>query len=160
MLPPPTYYLRRMQERDLPFIMEIERLSFPNPWLESSFRGEIENLHITYPSVIVQRPHDRIIGYIIFWYEADKAQISNFALHPDFRGLGVGESALKEILGAIRAMGAGHVVLEVRPSNVSALSLYQKHGFVMLGTRLGYYQNPPEDALVMIRYFDPFPQRD
>ena len=39
-----------MQERDLPFVMEIERLSFPNPWQESSFRGEIANLHISYPS--------------------------------------------------------------------------------------------------------------
>ncbi len=155
MLSPSSCYLRRMQERDLPFILEIERLSFPNPWHESSFRGEIENLHISYPSVIAQRPHDRIIGYIIFWYLADKAQISNFALHPDFRGLGVGESALKKTLGAIRAMGARHVVLEVRPSNTPALSLYHKHGFVLLGTQQGYYQNPPEDALVMIRYFAP-----
>ncbi len=146
-----------MQERDLPFIMEIERLSFPNPWKESSFQGEIENLHISYPSVIVQRPYDRIIGYIIFWFMPDKAQISNFALHPDFRGLGVGASMLQETLDVIRIMGARHVVLEVRPSNTSALGLYQKFGFVQLGIRQGYYQNPPEDALIMIRYFSPTP---
>jgi len=157
MLPPSSYYLRRMQERDLPFVLKIERMSFPNPWLESTFRGEIANLHISYPSVIVQRPQDRIIGYIIFWYEDDKAQISNFALHPDFRGKGVGDSMLKEILDAVRAMGGRFVVLEVRPSNTPALALYRKHGFVLLGTRPGYYPDPPEDALVMIRYFDPAP---
>jgi len=142
-----------MQERDLPFIMEIERLSFFVPWKESSFQGEIENLHISYPSVIVQRPKERIIGYIIFWYEADKAQISNFALHPDFRGLRVGETVLRETLDSIRAMGAWYVVLEVRPSNTPAIGLYQKFGFIPLGMRQGYYQNPPEDAMVMIRYF-------
>ncbi len=155
MLPPSSFYLRRMQERDLPFILEIERLSFPNPWKESSFRGEIENLHISFPNVIVQRPHERIVGYIIFWYMADAAQISNFALHPDFRGLRVGESMLKETLGIIRTMGARHVVLEVRPSNTPAVILYQKFGFTLLGMRQGYYQDPPEDAMVMIRHFSP-----
>ncbi|MFA9453221.1 MAG: ribosomal protein S18-alanine N-acetyltransferase [Candidatus Aminicenantaceae bacterium] len=147
-----------MQERDLPFIMEIERLSFPTPWRESSFQGEIENLHISYPNVIVQRPYERIIGYIIFWHEADKARVSNFALHPDFRGLGVGESVMEETLNIIRTMGALHVVLEVRPSNTPAISLYQKFGFTPLGMRPGYYQNPPEDAMVMIRYFGPTPE--
>jgi ribosomal-protein-alanine N-acetyltransferase len=144
-----------MQERDLPFIMEIERLSFPNPWQESSFQGEIDNLHISYPSVIVQRPHERVIGYIIFWYVADEAQISNFAINPDFRNLGVGESVLKETLSVIRTMGARHVVLEVRPSNTPALSLYRKHGFGLLGIRKGYYRDPDEDALVMIHHFEP-----
>jgi ribosomal-protein-alanine N-acetyltransferase len=50
-------------------------------------------------------------------------------------------------------MGAVHVILEVRPSNVSARELYEKFGFTLLGIRKEYYQSPPEDALVMIKYF-------
>ena len=142
-----------MQDRDLPHVMEIERLSFPLPWQESSFRGELANLHISFPNVIVYRPYDRIIGYIIFWYVADEAQISNFALHPDFRELGVGQAVLRETLNVMQNMGAVHVILEVRPSNVSGRELYEKFGFTLLGIRKEYYQSPPEDALVMIKYF-------
>ena len=138
-----------MRERDLPFVMEIERLSFPNPWKESSFRGEIANLHISYPNVIIYRPQDKIIGYIIFWLVADEAQISNLAVHPDFKRLGIGDTILKQVLITMRRMQAKQVILEVRPSNLSARTLYEKNGFTLLGIRRGYYQDPPEDALVM-----------
>ncbi len=152
-LPPSSFVLRRMQERDLPYVLEIERLSFANPWQESSFHGELANLHISYPSVIAYRPYDRVIGYIIFWYMADEAQICNFALHPDFRELGVGRAVLRETLNVIKNMGAVQVILEVRPSNVSARVLYEKFGFTLLGIRKEYYLSPAEDALVMIKYF-------
>ncbi len=142
-----------MQERDIKAVLEIERLSFSHPWPESSFCGEIQNLHISYPSVIIHRPDDRLIGYVIFWYVADEAQISNFALHPDFRGQGVGEAVLRKTLDTMRRMGAAHVVLEVRPSNTPARYLYSKFGFVPLGLRKDYYRDPQEDALVLLKYF-------
>ena len=138
-----------MQERDLPFVLEIERLSFPNPWQESSFHGEIANLHISYPSVIIYRPQDKIIGYIIFWLVQEEAQISNLAVHPDFKRLGIGDAVLEQVLTIMRKMDAKQVILEVRPSNLAARTLYEKKGFNLLGFRRGYYQNPPEDALVM-----------
>ena len=138
-----------MRERDLPFVMEIERLSFPNPWLESSFRGEIANLHISYPNVVIYRPQDKIIGYIIFWLVEDEAQISNLAVHPDFKRLGIGGTILKQVLTIMRRMDAKQVILEVRPSNLAARTLYEKNGFKPIGIRRGYYQEPPEDALLM-----------
>ena len=138
-----------MRERDLPFVMEIERLSFPNPWQESSFRGEIANLHISYPSVIIYRPQDKIIGYIIFWLVGDEAQISNLAVHPDFKRLGIGGTILHQVLTIMHRMGAKQVILEVRPSNLAARTLYEKNGFTPIGIRRGYYQEPPEDALLM-----------
>ncbi len=142
-----------MQERDLKAVLEIERLSFSRPWPESSFSGEIQNLHISYPSVIVHRPDDLIIGYVIFWFVAGEAQISNFAIHPDFRSRGVGESVLRQTLDTVRRMGAAHVVLEVRPSNTPARHLYSKFGFVPLGLRKNYYRDPSEDALVLLKSF-------
>lgn len=142
-----------MEERDLRFVARIERLSFTHPWPESSFRGEVQNRHISYPSVIIHRPDDRLIGYVIFWCLAEEAQISNFALHPDYRGMGVGENILRLTLRSIQNMGARHVVLEVRPSNTAARTLYRKLQFIPLGLRKGYYRDPEEDALVMIKYF-------
>jgi len=143
-----------MDERDLPFVMEIEWRSFSNPWPESSFRGEIENRGISHPSVIVYRPQDRIIGYILVWLKGDEAQISNFALHPDYRRLGIGRRILEDTLRMIRRKGGRFVMLEVRTTNFPARRLYSRYGFSPLAVRKNYYQDPVEDALVMIKRFD------
>jgi ribosomal-protein-alanine N-acetyltransferase len=142
-----------MQTRDIPSVMEIERLSFSHPWKETSFVGEILNLHVSFPSVIVHRPTDSVIGHVIYWLIGDEGQISNIAVHPDFRNQGIGESVLRQSLDVMQGMGARHVVLEVRPSNTTARGLYEKFGFTLLGFRRGYYQEPLEDALVLIKYF-------
>jgi len=105
--------------------------------------------------VVVHRNQDKIIGYIIFWLLENKAQISNFAIHPDFRRLGVGGKVLNRITAQIRKYGAKSVILEVRPSNFAARRLYGKYGFKSLGIRKDYYRDPEEDALVMIKYFTP-----
>jgi ribosomal-protein-alanine N-acetyltransferase len=137
--------LRRMNEKDLPFVLEIESLSYPNPWHLSSFKGEINNKPISNPYVVIFKPLDRIIGYVIYWH----LQISNIAISPDYRQLGVGEAVLKKILHEVRCKGAEFVFLEVRPSNQAARSLYNKLDFKILGVRKGYYRNPAEDAIVM-----------
>jgi ribosomal-protein-alanine N-acetyltransferase len=144
-----------MEERDVPFVLKIERLSFSHPWMESAFKGEINNRGISFPFVVVHSHQEKIIGYIIFWLMEEKAQISNFAIHPDFRRLGVGEKVLTRIIAQIRKYGAKSVILEVRPSNFAARRLYEKYGFKSLGIRKDYYRDPGEDALVMVKYFSP-----
>ena len=39
--------------------------------------------------------------------------------------------------------------LEVRESNLPAISFYESLGFRKTGRREGYYQNPPEAALIL-----------
>jgi ribosomal-protein-alanine N-acetyltransferase len=140
-----------MEEEDIPSILEIENVSFQTPWRFSTFSGEIVNKGISFPYVIVHRMVERIIGYIIYWKIQEEVQISNFAIHPDFRGKGIGEAVMRRIIKAIQRDGGVYVFLEVRPSNLSARSLYKKLGFKVLGTRKDYYQNPMEDALIMGR---------
>jgi [ribosomal protein S18]-alanine N-acetyltransferase len=138
-----------MEAADLPAVIEIETRSFPNPWHESTFRGEIQHRPISFPLVIVHNALDRVIGYIIFWVIGEEAQINNIAVHPDFRRLGIGEQVLRQVIQQLRSSGAVMVTLEVRPSNVGAQTLYRKLGFRMVGIRKGYYTNPPEDAFVL-----------
>ncbi len=141
--------MRRMKEEDLPSVLEIENMSYPNPWKLSSFKGEIENRPISNPYVIVFKPLEKIIGYIIYWHIRNEVQISNIAVSPDYRQMGVGEGVLRKALLEMRRKGAEFVFLEVRPSNLTARCLYEKLGFTMLGMRRGYYRNPSEDAIVM-----------
>lgn len=144
--------MRRMKEDDIFEVHAIERASFPNPWHLTTFRGEIHNRPISSPSVIVHRLERKIIGYVIYWHIQDEIQVSNIAVHPDFRRMGVGESVLRQVLSQLKKEGAKYVSLEVRPSNMAAIKLYNKLGFDILGIRKDYYRNPPEHAVVMAKY--------
>jgi ribosomal-protein-alanine N-acetyltransferase len=134
---------------DLRSVLEIEELSFAHPWHESTFRGEMQHRPISFPLVVVHTTLNKIIGYVIFWVIGEDVQINNIAIHPDFRGMGVGEQVLRQVIEQVRFRGARLITLEVRPSNSAALALYKKLGFRLMGIRRGYYTIPPEDALVL-----------
>jgi len=138
-----------MREADLPAVRGIEALSFSNPWSDATFLGEIQNKGISFPMIIVRPEDGRVIGYIIYWQIRDEVQINNVAVHPDFRGKGIGEAAMRLVLKEVREQSAVFVTLEVRVSNTPAVRLYEKLGFKALGRRKGYYTNPVEDAYVM-----------
>ena len=138
-----------MEEKDLPDVSAIEKASYSNPWHETTFIGEIHNRPISFPYVVVDEDEKKIIGYVIYWHGKEQVQISNIAVHPDYRRKGVGEAVLREIMARVKGQGVKFIILEVRPSNLAALNLYKKLGFEILGLRKDYYRNPREDALVM-----------
>jgi len=143
------YFIRRMRETDLGAVRAIEAMSFSNPWSEDTFRGEIQNTPVSSPLVVVRRPGDEVVGYIIYWQIRDDVQVNNIAVHPECRGRGLGEAMMRFAIAKVRAAGAEFMTLEVRQSNTSAVALYKKLGFEALGTRKNYYTRPDEDACVM-----------
>jgi ribosomal-protein-alanine N-acetyltransferase len=143
------FFIRRMKEGDLPAVRTIEALSFSNPWSDDTFRGEIQNTPVSFPLVVVRRPGDEVVGYIVFWLIRNDVQVNNIAVHPGCRGLGLGEALMRFAIAKVRAAGAEFMTLEVRQSNTAALALYKKLGFEILGTRKGYYTKPDEDAYMM-----------
>ncbi|MGZ7046052.1 MAG: ribosomal protein S18-alanine N-acetyltransferase [Candidatus Aminicenantales bacterium] len=143
------FFIRRMKEDDLPAVRTIEALSFSNPWSDSTFLGEIQNTPVSFPLVVVRKPLDKVIGYIIFWQIREDVQVNNIAVHPDFRGKGIGEALMRHAIEKVRKNGATFMTLEVRLSNAAAVTLYKKLGFDILGTRKNYYTNPDEDAYLM-----------
>lgn len=143
------FFIRRMRKSDLPEVLAIEGLSFSGPWSENTFMGEIQNASVSFPLVVVRKPGERVVGYIIFWHVRDDVQINNIAVHPDFRGRGIAESLLRFVIDKVRREGATFMTLEVRRSNTSAAALYKKLGFEVLGVRRNYYTKPDEDALVL-----------
>ncbi len=142
-------FIRRMREEDLPEVLAIERICFSNPWSRETFQGEIQNRAISFPLVVIHREEKRIVGYVVFWQVGDEAQINNVAVHPDYRGRGYGELAMRYVLERLRENRVHFVSLEVRVSNQPAISLYRKLGFTILGVRKNYYTRPDEDAYVM-----------
>jgi ribosomal-protein-alanine N-acetyltransferase len=143
-----------MKEEDLPAVRAIEIWSFSNPWSDNTFRGEIQNTSVSFPMVVVRRPGEEVVAYVIFWQIRDDVQVNNVAVHPDCRGLGLGEAIMRFVIAKSREAGATFMTLEVRQSNTPALTLYRKLGFEIMGTRKNYYTKPDEDAHVMALVLD------
>jgi ribosomal-protein-alanine N-acetyltransferase len=141
-----------MIEADLPVVLEIDRLSFPIPWSERTYRFELRDNQAARLKVaeVFENGTMRVIGYVGFWFIVDEAHISTLAVHPHYRGQGIGEQLLQDALNDAVLKGALVATLEVRISNDVAVNLYRKFGFEVIGERPRYYRDNNEDALLMI----------
>ncbi len=127
-------------------IAEIERLCFSVPWSSTSVREFIEN---PLAVMITAKSDGRIVGYIGLYSVADEADIANVAVIPEFRRCGIAKALIIEALLYAKEKGIKKLMLEVRASNIAAISLYKSFGFICVGTRKNYYTQPKEDALLM-----------
>ncbi|NOZ30042.1 MAG: ribosomal protein S18-alanine N-acetyltransferase [Chloroflexi bacterium] len=141
---------------DLDHLMEIERVSFPLPWPESAYRYELARNPYGYylalrPVLALLRDArlPPLLGYGGFWLLHDEAHICTIAVHPDYRGRGLGEWLLLHLLDLAKKVGADVATLEVRAGNETAQRLYQRTGFRQVGIRPRYYRDSGEDALIM-----------
>lgn len=144
--------VRYMTAEDICDVSQIENLCFAIPWSKNAFLLEIaENRCARY---FVATKGQRCIAYGGMWLMLDEAHITNIAVHPDFRGLGLGKEILTALINEAKSNGSDKITLEVKVSNSVAINLYQGMGFISAGTRKGYYADTNEDALIMWKYFD------
>ena len=90
-----------------------------------------------------------VTGYIGLYLSFDEASVTNVAVASKFRKKGYGEALVEKSKELAKDAGAECIFLEVRQSNVPALSLYKKLGFEELGIRKNFYEHPVEDAIIM-----------
>ena len=140
--------------RDLPRILEIERLAFPSPWTLASFKRELTlpfsrlMVSISGPDTPNRGIPPPISGFLCRWLIADECHVLNLAVHPDSRRSGIGGLLMSAAIIEARAERAMLVTLEVRRSNLAARQLYRKFEFEERRLRKNYY-GPGEDAIVM-----------
>ncbi len=91
-----------------------------------------------------------LVGFAVAYRVDVEAELWNIAVAPRFRRQGIATSLLKQICQTLATAGAQRLFLEVRSSNAPALELYHGLGFMPLLTRKGYYQDPSEDALLLV----------
>ncbi len=132
---------------DLDEVLEIERASFKTPWSRGAFRYELTQNRVA-RSVVV-RLGGQVAGYLCLWEIGHEIHITNLAVHPSSRRRGIARTLLGHVLEGARRSSVELVFLEVRPTNVEALALYESFGFRVIGRRKGYYFDTGEDALVM-----------
>jgi len=137
-----------MRVRNLDAVLTIERVSFPTPWSRYAYLSELlENDRAHY--VVARTADGKVAGYLGLWMIVDEGHITTIAVHPAYRGRGVGRQLLAAAERIVQAQGGVRLTLEVRVSNYAAYSLYQKFGYVNVGIRPGYYRDNNEDAIIM-----------
>jgi ribosomal-protein-alanine N-acetyltransferase len=155
-----------MQVADLDAVLAIESISHLHPWTKGNFSDSLAAAHWAYCIRPSLSEDDEVPGtfldsqalwaYCILYPAVDELHLLNITVSPQLRKLGLGARLMQAIEGVASQQKMPRIILEVRPTNVPALALYQKLGFEQIGLRKGYYPASPEtglreDALVMAK---------
>ena len=145
-MPSQKVEFRRMLASDADEIAAIEEMTFAMPWSRKDFWAEAVNENAIY---IVGTVDNKVIAYAGVWISFEEAQVTNVAVHPDYRGQGIGTKLFARLIEEVKTRGVTAITLEVRPSNEAAVKLYESFGLKSVGRRKGYYLDNGEDALIM-----------
>jgi [ribosomal protein S18]-alanine N-acetyltransferase len=152
----PPLLVEAASEADVAALVDLEARCHSHPWSERSFREELDDA-ATGQLLVLRRPFDAadpgrgIVAYGAYRVVAGEMHVLNLAVAPEHRRLGLGSFLLARVLEQGSRHRAERVLLEVRRSNTAAQALYERFGFVTLAARRDYYQEPREDALVLVR---------
>ena len=139
--------IRTMTVQDCATVAGLEKAIFSMPWSEEGFRSAVlmpQNVFL------VAEEAGKICGYIGMYASIDEGEITNVGVAPSRQNQGIGRKLVQAALSMAQQQGLSQVVLEVRVSNASAIHLYETCGFVNVGVRKGFYEQPKEDAYIMI----------
>lgn len=139
--------VRRATIEDAKEILAIEMECFSVPWSLDSIETELLNEDKKLYYVIEDA--NGVVGYAGAWLVYDEGQITNIAIRPSARRQGFGAKLTSALIEECFKRGMHEIFLEVRISNLSALSLYRQLGFTVKGMRKNYYSEPKEDAYIM-----------
>ena len=144
----PDVQVRAMRPEDVDSVVDIETEAFSSPWRKETFMGLIgrPNLEL----LVMELAGDGVVGYAVLWCILDQGELANLAIVPRLRGRGLGTRLLSRVLDVARERGVETMFLEVRMSNAAALALYSRFGFSEVGLRRGYYDQPKEDARILM----------
>lgn len=143
----PAMRFRPLQMTDLDSVMAIEPEIYPYPWPRGNFSDSLKAGY----SCWACEHNGALMGYAVLMMVLDEAHLLNISIAKELQGRGLGRQLLAHMIGIARGYGGQTMFLEVRPSNKSALQLYEDVGFNEFSVRKGYYPaaNGREDAILM-----------
>lgn len=136
-----------MQTEDVPEIMKIEEQVYEFPWTKGIFS---DCIRVGYDCWVAAEDK-RIIAYGVLSSAAGESHVLNIATSRDYQQQGIGRQFLNHLIKLARLRNSDVLLLEVRPSNHTAIHLYESSGFNEIGSRKAYYPAPngKEDALIL-----------
>ncbi len=146
-----NFRIEKMTSSDIAEIAKLEKDCFSSPWSEDGLKSELTN---DFARFFVAFSENKIAGYIGAHSVIGEVYITNVAVFPEFRRQGIAKKLIATLLETGENEKAEFVTLEVRKSNFSAISLYEKLGFKAVGERKNFYEKPRENAVLMTYFFD------
>ena len=137
-----------MRLQDVDDVVALEQSVFPHPWSRGNF---IDSLTSGYDAWVL-RASGELAGYFLLMAAVDETHLLDVAVAASRQGSGLGRYLLDKVAARARGLGTESVLLEVRPSNLRALDVYRRYGYVEIGRRRAYYpahEGKREDAIVM-----------
>lgn len=138
--------IRPMQEADVPYISKLEEETFSMPWSAESFLEMIQKEDQQY---YVAEEDGQLLGGCGLLMVLDEGNITNVVVRPEARNRGIGTMLVQHLIAEGERAGLTAFTLEVRVSNLMAIHVYEKCGFVSEGIRPRFYEKPTEDAVIM-----------
>ncbi len=140
--------ITRMTRDDINGVFAVEEMVRPeHHWSKESFYGELSNKLAYY--YCVKDENGKILAFLGSWQILEESHITTLAVHPDYRGLQLAQLLIIKTIEDCYKNMVKYITLEVRESNIAAISLYEKFLFSSVGMRKKYYQDNGENALIM-----------
>ena len=140
--------IRPMEELDLPQAAAIEKEAITPPWPEQAFR---ESLGLEHTILLAAIQDGQVAGYCVCYQSFEEGEITNVAVKKELRGQGIAGKLLEKLCSYGKERGLERYILEVRVGNEPAIHLYERSGFTRVGIRKGFYEQPMEDAVIMVK---------
>lgn len=136
----------KLKPEDISEVSRIEEESFSMPWSAEDFARLVDTPDTLY---LVAYADGAAAGCCGVTNISGDGDINNVVVDSKYRGRGIAQLLLKELLIQGEEMGIADFTLEVRVSNEAAIHVYEKLGFRSEGIRPGFYEKPREDAMIM-----------
>lgn len=137
---------RYAENKDVFDILSLDEENFSNNFDEKFYLEYIKNQRI-----IVSENEKSIVGYILFNQILDEAEIYKIVVSKNFRNKQIAFKIIEFLLDELKKNDVKKIFLEVRKSNIPAISLYKKCGFINIREIIDYYTNPKEDGIMMLK---------
>lgn len=130
-------------------LLELDQACFGGLWTMEGYQRELDSPNSDLLGLFCSVSNSRLLGMGCFWSILEEAHITILAVHPQYHRQGMGAALLYSLIKTACDRKMERATLEVRASNLGAISLYQKFGFKTAGRRRHYYQDNDEDALIL-----------
>ena len=140
------FVIEKMSPSHVGEIARLEKECFSTPWSEDGLKSELNN---AFARFFVATYAGEIAGYVGAHNVLGEVYITNVAVFEKFRRKGIAKKLIDALLESAKAENGNFVTLEVRKSNIPAVSLYEKCGFEKVGERKNFYEKPRENAVLM-----------
>ena len=137
---------RYAENKDVSDILSLDKENFSNNFKEEFYLDYIKNQR-----VIVAEKEKKVIGYILFNQILDEAEIYKIVVLKDFRKKQIAFKIFEFLLNELKKNNVKKIFLEVRKSNIPAINLYIKCGFIEIREIVDYYSNPKENGIMMLK---------